>query len=340
YDSFGLAPGLASSGDSGGSGVAAILELARLFSNLYSNPYHKPKYNLLFVLTGADNFNYFGTKYFIEDMLEDADNYLLSEADYTLCLDALAGGSDIFLHVSRPPKEGTKGQELMARMNESLSLVAGLSSVTLNHKKIRIGDDALAWSHERFSLRKVPAGTLSHFSHHSDIRRKSMFHTSTDVDGLSASVQLIAESVVRHILPEINEMDSNYTSGIFTGQMSVHTDSLQSWLDYLSQTGRSQQSLLNKDHPLLLSLQQTLSSYVHEVSTFTHKPDKSDPEFVIYTQSVSIMHSYSVKPAVLDLVLAISILCYMGGVYLLVMYFSNISQLINEVKYRVKAKRD
>lgn len=40
------------------------------------------------------------------------------------------------------------------------------------------------------------------------INNNNWLHSS-DVDGLSASVQLIAESLVRHILPEINEMVIN-----------------------------------------------------------------------------------------------------------------------------------
>ena len=39
---------------------------------LYSNSQYKPKYNIFFVLTGGGKLNYFGTKYFIEDMLEDS----------------------------------------------------------------------------------------------------------------------------------------------------------------------------------------------------------------------------------------------------------------------------
>lgn len=61
-------------------------------------------------------------------------------------------------------------------LSQSLPLVTGISSVTLNHKKIRIGDDTLAWPHERLSFRKIPGGTLSHFTKHSDPKRKSMFH--------------------------------------------------------------------------------------------------------------------------------------------------------------------
>ena len=46
------------------------------------------------------------------------DSYLLTEADYTLCLDALAGGSELFLHMSKPPKLGTKAHEILEHLNK------------------------------------------------------------------------------------------------------------------------------------------------------------------------------------------------------------------------------
>lgn len=48
--------------DSNGSGVAALLEIARLFSRLYSNPKTRGKYNLLFGLTSGGPYNYNGTQ--------------------------------------------------------------------------------------------------------------------------------------------------------------------------------------------------------------------------------------------------------------------------------------
>ncbi len=47
-----------------------------------------------------------------------SDSHLLSDADYTLCLDALAGGSEMFLHVSKPPKVDTKAYELIQHLNK------------------------------------------------------------------------------------------------------------------------------------------------------------------------------------------------------------------------------
>lgn len=48
--------------DSNGSGVVALLEIARLFSALYSNPKTRGRYNLLFGLTSGGPYNYNGTQ--------------------------------------------------------------------------------------------------------------------------------------------------------------------------------------------------------------------------------------------------------------------------------------
>ena len=51
-------------------------------------------------------------------MILNIDSFLLTDADYAICLDALAGGSELFLHVSKPPKEGTKAHELVNHLNQ------------------------------------------------------------------------------------------------------------------------------------------------------------------------------------------------------------------------------
>ncbi|KAL5549900.1 hypothetical protein UlMin_000076, partial [Ulmus minor] len=47
--------------DCNGSGVVALLEMARLFSVVYSNPRTGVKYNLLLESTSGGPYNYNGT---------------------------------------------------------------------------------------------------------------------------------------------------------------------------------------------------------------------------------------------------------------------------------------
>ena len=45
----------------------------------------------------------------------------------------------------------------------------------LVHKRINLADEMLAWEHERFSLRRLPAGTISRFESVNDHDRKTLF---------------------------------------------------------------------------------------------------------------------------------------------------------------------
>lgn len=105
----------------------------------------------------------------------------MDDVQFAICLDSLAKSTQIseqvndggvFMHVSRPPKEGQASYEFL----KSMESVTNKSNVRfeLNHKKINLASDTLAWEHERFSLSKIPALTLTHFQSHKDSDRNSM----------------------------------------------------------------------------------------------------------------------------------------------------------------------
>lgn len=92
--------------------------------------------------------------------------------------------------------------------------------VTLVHKKIRLSEDLLAWEHEKFSLQKVPAATISHYpsphiNHMTMFTNRSLWHglymriltvwlflvLRSDVDAniLTRNVKLLAETLARHV---------------------------------------------------------------------------------------------------------------------------------------------
>lgn len=126
------------------------MELMRLFSKLYSNPKTQPKVNLLFVMSGAGKFNYLGTKKWIDSQM-DSDNNLLSDSLFTICLDSLAdseSNNGLYMHVSKPPKEGSPASKLFNDLKEIASKSSSESfNVSMVHKKINLAEESLAWEH-------------------------------------------------------------------------------------------------------------------------------------------------------------------------------------------------
>ncbi len=77
--------------------------------------------NFVFLLTAHGKFNYHGLKKWIEEQSET--NEILGKIDlddvvFAICLDSLAkssnkGESNLYMHVSKPPKEGQSSHEFL-----------------------------------------------------------------------------------------------------------------------------------------------------------------------------------------------------------------------------------
>ncbi|KAH9659714.1 Nicalin [Citrus sinensis] len=134
YDTFGAAPALSVGSDSNGSGVVALLEVARLFSLLYSNPKTRGRYNILFGLTSGGPYNYNGT----HKWLRSFDQRLRESIDYAICLNSVGSwNNELWIHVSKPPENAYIKQifEGFTNVAEELGFKVGLK-----HKKINISN--------------------------------------------------------------------------------------------------------------------------------------------------------------------------------------------------------
>ncbi|XP_017558083.1 nicalin-1 isoform X2 [Pygocentrus nattereri] len=336
YDSFGVAPWLSYGADSNGSGVAVLLELARLFSRLYSHKRTQAGYNLLFFLSGGGKFNYQGTKRWLEDNLDHTESSLLQDnVAFVLCLDTLGNGDGLHLHVSKPPKEGSPQHALLKELQMVVSEQYPDVKFSMVHKKINLADDTLAWEHERFGIRRLPAFTLSHLESHRSAARNSimdMRSVSSSLDGageatagphvdlkkLSRNTKLIAEALAR-VIYNLTEKGTNGDLEIFTQQM-VQEEQLASLVDWLTTQPRAAQ-LVDKDSTVVSTLEYYLGRYLKDVKRHFVRADKRDPEFVFYDQLKQTMNAYRVKPAIFDLLLALCIAAYLGVVYLAVQHF-------------------
>uniref|UniRef100_A0A1A7XC77 BOS complex subunit NCLN n=1 Tax=Iconisemion striatum TaxID=60296 RepID=A0A1A7XC77_9TELE len=348
YDSFGVAPWLSYGADSNGSGVSMLLELSRLFSKLYTYKRTHAAYNLLFFVSGGGKFNYQGTKRWLEDNLDHTDSSLLQDnVAFVLCLDTLGNGDSLYLHVSKPPKEGTPQYSLL----KELEMVVGSQypevKFSMVHKKINLADDMLAWEHERFGIRRLPAFTLSHLPSHRSAQRSSIMDVRSvspssrhgageppagphvDVSKLSRNTKVVAEALAR-VIYNLTEKGAPGDLQIFTEQMQVQEEHLSSVVDWLTAQPRAAQ-LVDKDSSFVSTLEYHLGRYLKDVKRHYVKADKRDPEFVFYDQLKQTMNAYRVKPAIFDLLLAVCIAAYLGIMYLAIQNFGLLYSVVRRV---------
>ncbi|XP_067590362.1 BOS complex subunit NCLN isoform X5 [Pseudorca crassidens] len=316
YDAFGVAPWLSHGADSNGSGISVLLELTRLFSRLYTYKRTHAAYNLLFFASGGGKFNYQGTKRWLEDNLDHTDSSLLQDnVAFVLCLDTLGRGDSLHLHVSKPPREGTLQHSFLRELETVAAHQFPEVRFSMVHKKINLAEDILAWEHERFAIRRLPAFTLSHLESHRDGQRSSIMDVRSRVDSktLTRNTRLIAEALTR-VIYNLTEKGTPPDMPVFTEQMQIQREQLDSVMDWLTAQPRAAQ-LVGKDGTFLSTLQHHLGHYLKEVRPHHVKADKRDPEFVFYDQLKQVMNAYRVKPAIFDLLLAVCIGAYLGMAY-------------------------
>jgi len=318
YDSAGAAPSLSTGADSNGSGVAMLLELARLFSSLYSSSRSHPSHNLVFLMSGGGKINYAGTKRWLEEYLDmDTTSDLLANVDFVLCLDSIGSQTNLKLHVSKPPKEGSSGEIFMNNLNSvAEALFPGSSSVEMIHKKINLGDTSLAWEHERFSIRRLPAFTMSSLSTPLTAERSTLLDTTVDPSIVSRNTRLVAEALACSLLPKLTETEG-CTGKLFSGSLSPSVDSLSGWVNLVTSSPRHPSLTAAKNSDVVKSLTAALSRYTHDVNKVVSTPDKREPEYMLYDTPTAVMNIYRVKPAVFDLFLSAAIGCYLSLLYLI-----------------------
>ncbi|KAL7127091.1 hypothetical protein ABFS83_14G231500 [Erythranthe nasuta] len=302
YDTFGAAPALSVGSDSNGSGVVALLEIARLFSILYSNPKTRGRYNLLFLLTSGGPYNYNGT----QKWLHSVDQRLRETIDYAICLNSIGSSSnELWLHVSKPPDNAYIKQmfEDFSSVSEELGLKVGLK-----HKKINISNSRVAWEHEQFSRVRVTAATLSELSVAPEFLEStgglSDNRNFVNEASISRSVKLVAESLARQIY---GQQGKNIEIFADDSSLSVNPSYIRSWLKFLSTTPRVA-PFLAKNDPLIMALKKELADHTVEVNV---QQESLDGMFTFYDSTSGKLHIYQVASVTFDLLLLLLLGSYL-----------------------------
>ena len=194
FDAVAVAPELAVGANANGSGMIAILQLARMFSRLYAGSRQQGKYSLIFVLTAAGKLDYAGTRYW----LEQTDSRLLDRIEFALCLDSIGLGDSIYVHTSKQPSKDKVPAvaKLFGTLKSAAQEMLPALPLEIVRKKINVSD-AVAWEHEQFSRKDILAVTLSGHATHDPALRASVLDRTVDSEVLSRNILFVANSIAK-----------------------------------------------------------------------------------------------------------------------------------------------
>lgn len=289
--------------------TAVLLTLADLFSKLHNTVNTAPKFRLMFLLSESGSLlNYQGVKKWLDE------NVQLQNVDFVLCLDTITQAlntesGSMYMHVSKPPKEGTA-------MNNFFKLLKSVgqqhNNITVDgvHKKINLADVQLAWEHERFSMKRLPAFTLSSLKSPKEPVRTTTFKDNENkiLATTQENTKVIAETLARYIY--------NVQEGeIFSGAMDINKNLINTWINIKSLQH-------NND------LKNAFEKYLKNVKVIYDKPDVREPDFMLYEGQEANLYVYRVKPAVFDLFLTILIAAYLTSVYFFIQNFPALYTII------------
>ncbi|XP_075166298.1 BOS complex subunit NCLN isoform X2 [Haematobia irritans] len=296
--------------------AAILMTLADLFSKMHNTPNAAPKYRLLFLLSESGPLlNFQGVKKWLDE------NVQLQNVDFVLCLDtvtqALNADPDqqLYMHVSKPPKENTPMNVFFKHLKKAGQKYQNIS-VEGVHKKINLADQQLAWQHERFSIKRLSAFTLSSLKTPKHPTRTTIFRDSEEdiLNRAQTNAKIIAEALARYIYGDNSESEDNNDLEVFAGTMQITPKLIKSYLNL-------QSALHNND------LKNAFEKYLKNVKLIYEKPDAREPDFMLYEGAYATLNVYRVKPAVFDLFLTILICAYLFSVYFVIQYFPNMYQV-------------
>lgn len=271
----------------------------RVFSKLYSNVKTKPKANLVFFVSGGGKLNYFGTKKWLHENLESSkaeQSYLFENLQFVVCLESLADSLDsksLHMYVSKPPKSATPAALFWENLNNIAKSYYPSLNVSLVHKKINLADENLSWEHERFSLHRISAFTMSSlptskfFARRtiSDVYEESYIHT------LEINANILGETLARQLYGPLSE-------SLLKSEFSISPTYIKSLFDYVAHIPRAQQLLLTtgksyKLPPFLHSIKAMLKKYSsNQVQAYHSTVDSKNPEFILHDPVTTKMSIY------------------------------------------------
>jgi len=329
YDASAIAPDLAVGADANGSGMVALLQLARMFHRLYAVSRTQGPSNLLFILTAAGHLNFAGTKHW----LAHTDPHIVANIQVALCLDTIGSGDKLYMHTSKPAKDAG-----VSSLFSTMKAVADESGVAFEmvHRKINISEPVISWEHELFSRKRVMAATLSRFPTHG-AAKGGIMDTTVDINVLERNILLIARTVARLVYGASTPLD------IFEASTGVQRSFIEAWSNTLATVPRMAALLTPESLKTLEAAEKVLKDATNEANRQTLILPNDAIFYAGATKSKIAV--YSVRPLSFDLSMTASVLAYLLALLLLLQGPAEAKKTLGELfqgdtkKYARSAKR-
>ena len=262
--------------------ASVLFALAEQLSKLYNQASSSPKYRIIFMLHESGSLlNFQGAKKFLDVNLEET-NFVNPE--FVLCLDSIVEYDELFMHVSKPIQTSSgpvsRFYEILKKKADQYQKPTKETSVEVVHSKINLADTFFKWAHERFSMRRFAAFTISSIKSHANPIRTTIFNEvkSTDANKQSTSVQenietktkILAEALASYIFQQTDEGASE----VFSERIDVHP--------YISPQSMSKSN----------NIKRTFDKFLKNVKQYSEKPDTIDPEFMFYDGEEAVLNVY------------------------------------------------
>ena len=320
YDTLGVVGDLPQGVNSNGSGVIAMLELIRILSKFYENYPSIIKYDLLFVFTSAGDVNFEGARHFIDNLEPSISENL----QYVLCLDSLASmtkSNEIFMHISRFPKEHEMSTNKLYYIFNSTSKNMGLN-LTYVRKKVFLGEEYVPWEHEQFSKKKILAATLStkRECSGSNFNRTLMVDNRLNKEKLIQNIKFLVESILEFLF------DYNISKYPLLQNDDKLIDELHinNLIEYVQRISRSPLNI-EKGSKINNDLFNTLNSYTKKAKRQVF--ELRDIQF--YSGNSGTVYIYNVKSKIIDLFLLVGAVLYLIVIFVFV---KGCKGTVNEIK--------
>ena len=324
YDAFSVVPELAYGLNNNGSGVIALLELARIFYRMYGQ--NAPSYNLLLLLTSAGTLNFEGARHWLNS--EDAAvSQIVGNIQFALSLDTIGQAGGLTVHVSRFQKEG---ENEVLRFYTAMNATAMATGIPLNYlkKKVNVADPFVPWQHENFARRKVVGATLSSLEAPRSrvLDHSNLFDTEIDYEALERNIKFVAECTAKYLYAAEEKPEFL----LYEKRDLVKRESLEEWGRKLHNVTRYP-SKLTPGSPVTDSLFTALQNYTGKS---LKKKSFTLEDTTLYGSKVETLNIYRVKPPILEFYVFLAVMGYIAVLWVLVTVCGKLSFVTKKVKTR------